>query len=185
MSSDITACIDWSKWRTPFGPGAGSSRMSSVHGWRRSTSRERWAITVIASRQSVGQLAVGNDQLAHHRVVDERQQLVLGADVVVERHRAGIELGGEAAHRERVEALGVGDLDRGRGDLVPREACVRRAPGSGRVQTSCAAMRAVRSSSCADLRASSADACRPSRRACSATCSTLRAAFCDAACGGV
>jgi len=61
---------------------------------------------------------------------------------------------------------------------------VRRAPGSGRVQTSWAAMRAVRSSSSAALRASSADALSTLAPRRSATCSTLRAAFCDAAAWG-
>ena len=117
------------------------------------------------------ELAVGNDQFAHHGVVDERQQFVLRADVVVERHRAGIEFGGEATHRESVETFLVGDLDRCGGDLVARE-LVRR-PGSGRVHTSWAAIRAVRSSSRADLRASSADAWSTFAPSRSATCSTF------------
>ena len=57
-----------------------------------------------------------------------RQELVLRADVVVERHRAGVEFGRQAAHRERVETLLVGDLDRRRGDLVAGELG---APGPG------------------------------------------------------
>ena len=97
--------------------------MSRIHGWRRSASRERLAMSVIA-RAPVGRhaLPVGHHDLAHHRVGDEREQLVLRAHVVVERHRAGVELGGEAPHRHRLEALGVGDADRGRGDLVAGEA---------------------------------------------------------------
>ena len=51
----------------------------------------------------------------------QREQLVLGADVVVQRHRAGVELGGETAHRQGVEALGVGDPQGGLGDLVAGE----------------------------------------------------------------
>jgi len=38
------------------------------------------------------QLVVGHDDLGHHRVVHEVDQLVLVADVVVERHRAGPQL---------------------------------------------------------------------------------------------
>ena len=85
----------------------------------------------IASRQSPRQLARRDQQLAHDRVVHQREQLVLGADVVVERHRADAELGGDAAHRDGVEALGVGDRrapSRRSARAVKRG---RRAPGSG------------------------------------------------------
>ena len=65
----------------------------------------------------VGELALGDDHLGHHRVAHQRDQLVLVADVVVERHRPGAEALGDVAHRDRVEAFGVGDLDRGAGDV--------------------------------------------------------------------
>ena len=38
------------------------------------------------------------------------------------------ELGGQAAHRQRLEALGVGEVDRGRGDLVAAEPWPSAAP---------------------------------------------------------
>ena len=65
----------------------------------------------------VGELALGDDDLGHHRVAHQRDQLVLVADVVVERHRPGAEALGDAAHRDGVEAFGVGDLDRRAGDV--------------------------------------------------------------------
>jgi len=42
-------------------------------------------------------------------VVHQGDQLVLRAHVVVERHRARAELGGDAPHRDRLEALLVGE----------------------------------------------------------------------------
>ena len=79
-------------------------------------------MTLIASRQSAGSGSSRDDDLAHHRVDDQREQLVLGAHVVVQRHRPRVELDRDPAHRHRVEALGVGDAHRGRGDLVAGEA---------------------------------------------------------------
>ena len=78
-------------------------------------------MTEIASAPVGREFAVGNDQFAHHRVVDDRQELILGADVVVERHRPGIEFQRQTPHRQCVETLLVGDLDRCCGDLVPSE----------------------------------------------------------------
>ena len=68
------------------------------------------------------ELAVGHDDLGEQAVVDERDQVVLGADVVVEAHRPHPERPRDIAHRDRVEALVVGDLDRHGGDPVTREA---------------------------------------------------------------
>ena len=90
-------------------------------------------MAVIAVAPVRRQLVGRRRQLAHDRVGDERQQLVLRADVVVERHRPGVELGREAAHRQRVDALGVGDAHRGRGDLLAGEARAPARPRSGRV----------------------------------------------------
>ena len=41
-----------------------------------------------------------HDDLGHHRVGDECEQLVLRPHVVVQRHRSGAELGRDAAHRD-------------------------------------------------------------------------------------
>ncbi len=65
----------------------------------------------------VGELPLGHDHLGHHRVAHQRDQLALVADVVVERHRPGAEALGDLAHRDRVEAFRVGDLERRAGDV--------------------------------------------------------------------
>ena len=101
----------------------------------------RHRVAPVGRERSVG----GNDDLAHHRVDDEREQLVLRAHVVVERHRAGVELGRDAAHRHRAEPFGVGDADRGGRDLLAGEARSARRRGLARVHTSSA-------SSCSDER---------------------------------
>ena len=78
---------------------------------------------MIAARQSSGSgSSARHDDLAHHRVGDEREQLVLRAHVVVQRHRSRAELGRDAPHRHRVESFGVGDAERDRRDLGAREA---------------------------------------------------------------
>ena len=46
----------------------------------------------------------------------------------------GVELGRDAAHRHRVEPFGVGDADRGLGDLLAREARPARRGGFARPQ---------------------------------------------------
>ena len=47
-------------------------------------------------------------EAAEHAVEQRRDELLLGREVVVERHRHGAEAGGDGAHAERVEAL-LGD----------------------------------------------------------------------------
>ena len=42
---------------------------------------------------------------------DRAEQVVLVADVRVEGHRLDAELGAEAAHRQRVDAVGVGEIE--------------------------------------------------------------------------
>jgi hypothetical protein len=62
-------------------------------------------------------------RLVGHRRVDRRvQQLALAAEVAVERHRADAELGGETAHAERVEAVGVEEVERGARNRLACEA---------------------------------------------------------------
>ena len=66
-------------------------------------------------------------------------------DVVVQGHGAGAQLGGEATHREGVDAFGVDDADGGLGQLAPGEAGLALA-GSSRVHSSIASSRAARRS---------------------------------------
>src|SRR4051794_8012348 len=63
-------------------------------------------------------LSLGN------RGVDHRvEQLVLAAEVAVQRHGADAEVVGEAAHAERLEPVAVEQLERGGGDLLRGEPC--------------------------------------------------------------
>jgi ABC-2 type transport system ATP-binding protein len=62
---------------------------------------------------AVGQLDILDDDLGHDRVVEQRDQLVLGTDVVVQRHGAGAQVACDPAHRDRLEPFRVGDLHRG------------------------------------------------------------------------
>src|SRR5205085_9738677 len=73
-----------------------------------------------------GQLTVRDDDLAQQLVEHQREQLVLRADVVVQRHRPDLELGRDAAHRHRVDALRVGNAYRGRRELRATEARLAR-----------------------------------------------------------
>jgi hypothetical protein len=70
---------------------------------------------------AVGHLGGWDQQLAHDRVADEGDQLVLRLDVVVERHRPGAELARDPPHRHGLEAFGIGDLQRGLDDPLARE----------------------------------------------------------------
>ena len=60
--------------------------------------------------------------LAHDRVGDQREELVLRADVVVEGHGGGVELGRQAAHRQRRRCPRRRRCARGGGDVVAGEA---------------------------------------------------------------
>ena len=59
------------------------------------------------------------------RVNHQREQLLLGRDVAVERHRGRAELGGDAAHGQRLEPIGPGRLHGGSHDAVEVEAGLR------------------------------------------------------------
>ena len=50
--------------------------------------------------------------LGHREVGDRVQQLLLVAQVPVERHRAGAERGGDAPHRDGVQPVAIGELER-------------------------------------------------------------------------
>ena len=56
-----------------------------------------------------GQLVVGDQQVGEDRVLHQRHHVGLGADVVVEAHRARAEFGGDALHRDGLETVDVGD----------------------------------------------------------------------------
>ena len=55
----------------------------------------------------------------------QREQLVLGRYVAVERHRGGAELGRDAAHGQRLEPFGRGHVDGGSDDPLEVEAGLR------------------------------------------------------------
>jgi hypothetical protein len=65
-----------------------------------------------------GRLGVGELDLAHDPVVDQFAELVLARDVPVEGGRARAELLPEAPDRERVDAVGVEDRQRGVDDRI-------------------------------------------------------------------
>ena len=56
--------------------------------------------------------------VAHHRIDHQVDQLVLAGDVAVERCRSNTELDRQGPHRDRLDSLRVGQLHRGRGDLL-------------------------------------------------------------------
>ena len=105
--------------RSGRGAASPSPSASRIHGWR-ANDRARAAgdLAPAPSRQPAGSSSSGmrsSPMIASPMSVDE---VVLGADVVVERHRPGAELGGDPAHRDGLEALGVGDRERRRDDLL-------------------------------------------------------------------
>jgi hypothetical protein len=65
-------------------------------------------------------VAVGRRQLdlAEDEVDHAVEELVLGRQVVVERHRADAELLGQPAHRQRLDSLAGGELDRSLDDAI-------------------------------------------------------------------
>jgi hypothetical protein len=93
-----------------------SPGMSLVHG--ASSACDRFELAAPTFRP----LALGQEHLAEQRVVHQRQQIVFGADVVVERHRPGTQTRRHCAHRYGLEALAVGDGQRRLGDFLPAEA---------------------------------------------------------------
>ena len=101
--------------------------MSKIHGCRSSAARDEWAIAVIALRQSPRNFDCRQHHLAHNRIGHQREQLVLRADVVVQRHRPGADFLRETPHRQRVDAFGVGDADGRVRDVVASEPGLARA----------------------------------------------------------
>ena len=67
-------------------------------------------------RPRIGRWRARIDVLGGGLVDHQLDQVVLGGDVVVQRHGADAEFGGDPAHGHRVDALGVGDPDRYLGD---------------------------------------------------------------------
>jgi hypothetical protein len=74
-----------------------------------------------------GQLVVGNQQFTHDGILHEGDEVVFGADVVVQRHRPRAQLGSQASHGDRLDAFGVGDRQGGLGDLLAAVAGTARA----------------------------------------------------------
>ncbi len=105
----------------------------NAQGWRRNASRERRGDRGQRRVPALGQLVRRDQRLAHDGVVHQRQQVVLGPHVVVQRHRPRPQLLGDAAHRDRFEALAIGDVQSGRRDQLAREAGPAHS-GSGRAQ---------------------------------------------------
>ena len=95
-----------------------------AHGWRVIAARADRARRRIAVFQSVsvgGQVDLAEDQVDH-----AVEDVVLVGDVVVERHRLDAELLREPAHRERADALRVGQRDGGGQRPLPAEGRARR-----------------------------------------------------------
>src|SRR5207248_10353002 len=60
-------------------------------------------------------------QLVEQTRADRREELVLAANVGIERHPLDAEEGPEAAHRDRVDALLVGELECALDDTIASE----------------------------------------------------------------
>ena len=96
--------------------------------WRMNASWVEIALRRIAVFQSRPPSVDRVLDLARDEVDHSDEDLVLVRDVVVERHRLDAEVLGEPAHAERVDALAVGEVDRGARARAPCSA----ACGSGR-----------------------------------------------------
>ena len=96
--------------------------MSNIHGCLISAARELRDDRGDAGTPICRELVGRQEDLGHDRVGHQGQELLLGPDVVIQRHGAGSELGGQAAHRERIDAFGVGDVHGGTSDLFASEA---------------------------------------------------------------
>jgi hypothetical protein len=68
----------------------------------------------VRARLALGlEAEIGAEDVVHHQV----DHLLLALDVAVEGGRADAERGGQRAHRDRLDALRVGQLHRRRGDV--------------------------------------------------------------------
>ena len=105
-------------------PTSRSSR-ETIHGCRSVVERTLWAKRRAASRQSSapppGALGTRYLQLAVDLVDDELDELVAAGDVPVEGRGPDPQPGGELAHAQRVDALGVEQAERFGDDLLPGE----------------------------------------------------------------
>ena len=95
----------------------------------RGAHRARDLLELLAPALRVG---VGDVLLADDLVEEEIEQAVLAADVAVERGGAGIELVGDPAHAEPVEALGIEDAYGRLDDRLARDRVAARPAGRGR-----------------------------------------------------
>ena len=82
-----------------------------AHEWRLSTSRAEIARRRMASLQSAPSLGISISATTSSTIPSRIAVLV--GDVFVERHRFDAELGAQAAHREGVESLSIGQVDGG------------------------------------------------------------------------
>ena len=69
-----------------------------------------------------GHLVVRDEDLGEDRVVHQRHDVCLGADVVVKRHGGAVELSRDAFHGDSPKPLAVGDLQDSGCDLLAIEA---------------------------------------------------------------
>ena len=98
-----------------FGPSTERpDAMYSVQGWRRWNAHWPRASVSSRSRQRARREILAADAFAVDGVEHEVEQLSLARHVGVQRHRPDAEALGDSSHRDRVEALGVGQVDRGR-----------------------------------------------------------------------
>ena len=115
--------------RTALSPGFGwVNSGATAQGWR----DEQAPVGAGEAAQVLDPVVRGRRGLeAAEDAVQERvDELLLGGEVVVERHRHGAEAGGDRAHAERVEAL-LGDGLGGVEDHLGRERAAR-APRAAR-----------------------------------------------------
>jgi len=138
-SRSTTTAIDCSTWRSWFGPPAGGVDQPRV-----ALEHRACALCDRAQRRApVAEDLAGHEQLGRDRVGHELDELVLVAHVVVERHRSHAQIGGDPAHRDRVEPVLVGDPQRGLHDRVRVEALARAAAGAAAHTTLGAAVPAL------------------------------------------
>src|ERR1700761_3633281 len=111
--------------RSRRGPAADEIRRPAVPGERRPRPVREYVEVGAPVTRRVRHLDLALDAVQH-----PVEQLFLRPDVPVERHRAGVHLTRDAAHADRVRALGVGHRDGGRDDLLQGQALA--APGRPR-----------------------------------------------------
>src|SRR3954462_11114682 len=132
-------------WRSVAGPGEVRESMTpTAHRWRNRTSRTDSARRPRVAQQALadGQrppphsrlpavLAGGQLELAEDHVNHAVEQVLLVGDVVVQRHRPAPELLSNPAHAQRLQATGVGEVERGANHAPPAQGEPGLAPDVG------------------------------------------------------